>query len=252
VILYSKQRLTIAEFHFDETVAAPPVDIIRYQSRPEKVEGTFCYPFSTILIDLRQEPDELLAQMSKTTRNEIRRGAKDGLAFECSAQPDNAWVSDFFEFYDEFASLKGLPRLNRARILGMRDCQSLVLTRIKGADGGIIVWHCYVHVNGCARLVHSASLFRAVDKAQQAVNSRANRYLHWRDMLHFQGEGFSTYDLGGWYSGQDDVEKLNVNRFKEGFGGRVAAQYNTDRGVTLKGVLAGQLRRAVGVIRGHR
>ena len=59
-------------------------------------------------------------------------------------------------------------------------------------------------------------------------------------------------DLGGWYSGQEDAEKLNVNKFKEGFGGRVAAQYNTDRGVTLKGVLAVQLRRAVGVIRGHK
>jgi hypothetical protein len=252
VILYSKQRLTIAEFHVDEKGAAPPVDIIRYQARQEKVSGTFCYPFSTILIDLHQEPDTLLAQMSKTTRNEIRCAAKDELTFEFNAQPDNPWVSDFFEFYDAFASLKGLPKLNRARILGMRDCQSLVLTRIKAADGRVLVWHCYVHVNGCARLVHSASLFRAAEKTQQAVISRANRHLHWLDMLHFRGQGFSTYDLGGRYSGQDDAEKLNVNRFKEGFGGRVAAQFNTDRGVTLKGVLAVQLRRAVGLIRGHK
>jgi hypothetical protein len=59
VILYSKysqQRLTIAEFHFDEECAAPKVDIIRYQSRPEKVDGTVCHPFSTLLIDLRLDP----------------------------------------------------------------------------------------------------------------------------------------------------------------------------------------------------
>jgi hypothetical protein len=252
VIVYSKQRLTIAEFHFNEQGTPPAVDIIRYQSRPEKVAGTFCYPFSTILIDLRQDDDVLLSEMSKTTRNEIRRAAKDNLSFEFIALPDDSQVNEFFEFYDAFAGLKGLPKLNRARILGMRDCNSLVLTRIRAEDGTVVVWHCYVHVDDCARLVHSASLFRAVEKAQQAINSRANRYLHWLDMVHLRGQGFSTYDLGGWYSGQEDTEKLNVNRFKEGFGGRVAAQYNTDRGVTLKGVLAVQLRRAVGLIRGHK
>ena len=252
MILYSKQRLTIAEFHFDEQGAPPNVDIIRYQSRPERVPGTICYPFSTILIDLREEPDTLLAQMSKTTRNEIRRAAKDDLLFEFNAQPDNRWIAGFFEFYREFAQLKGLAELNRERLLGMRDCQALVLTRIKSADGTDLVWHCYVHVNGWARLVHSASLFRATEKTQQAVLSRANRHLHWLDMLRFRGQGFSIYDFGGWYAGQDDAEKLNINRFKEGFGGRVAAQYNTDHGITLKGALAVRLRHAVGAIRGRK
>ncbi len=175
MILYSKQRLSIAELHYDEPAVPPPVDIIRYQSRPEKISGTVCYPFSTILIDLQQEPDALLAQMSKTTRNEIRRAAKDDLSQEFSARPDHAWIADFFEFYGEFAHLKGLPGVNTERILGMSECQSLMLTRIKAADGTILVWHCYVHANGWTRLVHSASLFRASDKAQQAVNSRANR-----------------------------------------------------------------------------
>jgi hypothetical protein len=251
LILYSKQNLTIAEFHFDEQGAPPPVDIIRYQSRPEKVHGTVCYPFSTLLIDLTQEPDALLAGMSKTTRNEVRRAAKDNLVFEFNAHPDNGWLSDFFEFYAEFAHLKGLPDLNRARLLGMRESQALILTRINQADGATLVWHCYVHVNGWARLIHSASLFRATDKAQQAVISRANRHLHWLDMLRFRETGFSTYDFGGWYSGQDDEAKLNINRFKEGFGGSVAAQFNIDRGVTLKGTLAVQLRRAAGVLRSH-
>ena len=243
MILYSKQRLSIAEFHFDEQGTPPPVDIIRYQSRPEKVNGTVCYPFSTLLIDLGQDTDTLLAGMSKTTRNEIRRAAKDDLSFEFYAQPDNSQVADFFEFYAAFAQLKGLPELNRARILGMRDSQALVLTRIREANGGVLVWHCYVQVNGWSRLVHSASLFRSAGKEQHAVISRANRHLHWLDMLRFKELGFSTYDFGGWYSGREDTAKLNINKFKEGFGGHVAAQYNIDHGVTIKGALAVHLRR---------
>ncbi|HEY3839157.1 MAG TPA: hypothetical protein VGL72_21430 [Bryobacteraceae bacterium] len=252
MIVYSKQRLTIAEFHYDEQISTPKVDIIRYQSRPEKVSGTVSYPFSTILIDLRQDEDLLLGQMSKTTRNEVRRAVKDDLTFEFSEHPSRAWLADFFQFYNEFARLKRLPSLNRERITGMCESQALMLSRIKSADGSDLVWHCYVHANGWVRLVHSASWFRAVDKAQQAVNSRANRYLHWLDMLRFRELRYATYDLGGWYSGQEDVEKLNINRFKEGFGGRVVPQYNCDQGVTLKGYLAVHLRHVAGTLRGHR
>lgn len=252
MILYSKQRLSIAEFHFDEPATAASVDIVRYQSRPEKIAGAVCYPFSTILIDLLQEPDALLAQMSKTTRNEVRRASKDDLSFELALQPSQSWIAGFFEFYAEFARLKGLPELNRARLLGMRESQSLALSRIQPADGTVLVWHCYVHVNRWARLVHSASLFRAADKNQHAILSRANRHLHWLDMLHLREQGFATYDFGGWYGGKDDTEKLNINRFKEGFGGRIASQYNIDHGITLKGALAVQLRRAALALRGDK
>jgi hypothetical protein len=249
MILYSKQRLTIAEFHFDEQGMPPRVDVIRFQSRPRQtmgqVDGAVYYPFSTLLIDLTQEPDALLARMSKTTRNEIRRASGDGLSFEFSAQPDNAWIANFFEFYAEFARVKGLSELNRERILGMRESHALVLTRIRDAHGKCLVWHCYVYVNGWARLVHSASLFRAAQKMEHAALSRANRHLHWLVMLRFRELGFTSYDFGGWYTGRDDVAKLNINRFKEGFGGSIAAQYNVDQGVTLKGAVAVRLRRAL-------
>jgi hypothetical protein len=257
VIIYSKQHLTIAELHYNEQAAVPPVDIIRYQSRPEKVndanvKGAVCYPFSTLLIVLKQDPDTLLGQMSKTTRNEVRRGAKDELSFEISVRPDTIWIAGFFEFYAEFARLKGLPGLNQQRLLGMNECGSLILTRVKAADGTTLVWHCYVQASDWVRLIHSASLFRAADKTQQNLISRANRYLHWLDMLRFREMGIATYDFGGWYSGQDDAEKLNINRFKEGFGGSVASQYNIDRGITLKGILAVHLRYAAGALRGQR
>jgi hypothetical protein len=115
------------------------------------------------------------------------------------------------------------------------------------------VWHCYVKAGRWVRLVHSASLFRAAaEKAQQNLTSRANRYLHWLDMFRFGESGIDTYDFGGWYSGQEDQEKLRINQFKEGFGGTVASQYNGDRGITLKGILALRLRHASDVFRGKR
>jgi len=191
--------------------------------------------------------------IASSTRNEVRRAAKDEHSFEFSAQPDDVLVNAFFDFYAEFARMKGLAPLNRARLLGMRESQALVLTRISAPDGTTLVWHCYVHVNGNARQVHSASLFRAsADKTQQRTISRANRLLHWLDMLRFRELGFTTFDFGGWYNGQEDVEKLKINQFKEGFGGRVQAQYSIDYGRTLKGTLAVQFRRAAGALRGDK
>jgi len=45
------------------------------------------------------------------------------------------------------------------------------------------------------------------------------------------------YDFGGWYSGNTDPEMLNINRFKEEFGGKVVKVYKCWYGISLKGKL---------------
>jgi lipid II:glycine glycyltransferase (peptidoglycan interpeptide bridge formation enzyme) len=65
-----------------------------------------------------------------------------------------------------------------------------------------------------------------------------NRCLHWNDMRWFKREGIPTYDLGGWYNGIQDEEKLRINKFKEEFGGTIVKNYNCVQGVTLKGKVA--------------
>jgi hypothetical protein len=54
----------------------------------------------------------------------------------------------------------------------------------------------------------------------------------------------STYDFGGWYPGSQNEALLNVNRFKESFGGELVVQYNCDVPLTPKGALALWLRAA--------
>jgi hypothetical protein len=61
-------------------------------------------------------------------------------------------------------------------------------------------------------------------------------------MLRFRDEGLTIYDFGGWYPGKEDIELLRINRFKEGFGGRLACEYNGDLALTWRGDMALRLR----------
>ena len=93
-------------------------------------------------------------------------------------------------------------------------------------------------------LFYSASLFRELDNS--AIRNRigrANRLLHWQDMLHFKAGGISVYDFGGWYAGDSDLERLRINKFKEEFGGQIVKNHICERALTVKAKLFLRARR---------
>jgi lipid II:glycine glycyltransferase (peptidoglycan interpeptide bridge formation enzyme) len=64
---------------------------------------------------------------------------------------------------------------------------------------------------------------------------RANRLLHWEDILYFKQEGLSYYDFGGWSSDTTNLERQKINAFKESFGGVIIPQYSYYVPVSLLG-----------------
>ena len=82
-----------------------------------------------------------------------------------------------------------------------------------------------------------------MDKTERSMIGRANRWLHWRDIAAFKEQGYAIYDLGGWYAGSGDYEKLSINKFKEGFGGVIQINYNAVEPISLKGKVYLELRR---------
>ena len=238
MITYQKAHLRVAEFFFDELESRTRADIVRYQFRPAPVQGCESSDFHTLCVDLACAADTILSRMHRETRYEIRRASRDSFACKYFSRPTSAQVEEFFDFYDQFADIKYVPRVNRTRFLAFRQHDVLDLSRVRGADGRVLVWHAYLRMGNCARLIHSASHFRVADKSEATMIGRANRYLHWRDILQCKETGLGVYDFGGWYAGQKDVEKLNINHFKESFGGEPVHQYNADRANSLMGAAA--------------
>jgi hypothetical protein len=239
MITYSRYGIRVADIYYGAAEPAPPrgVDVVRHLQSPTEIEGASCAAFHTIVIDLGRAERDLFQGFKKGTRYEIRRAAeKDGIQERFWSGADGAALDRFVEFYDRFALDKRLPKANRPKLRELAGAAALALSSAEPADGEPIVWHAYVLAAERARLLHSASSFRQRQDTQSRQRiGRANRYLHWRDMFHFKQAGIRLLDMGGWYDGSEDPERLRINAFKEEFGGTLVKAFNTQAGITWKG-----------------
>ena len=245
-IAYQRKFVRIAEYWNGEAPHLKGVDIERYFQQSRRLEGMFCRDFYTILIDLLNDPETLLAGMKRDTRYEIRRAQREGFIYDFLNGGETQVFNEFCDYFDAFAREKKQPAMRRPWLALLAESGALTLTRIADPSGGALVWHGYHCSSQRATLLYSASISRdRENSAERTLVGRAHRYQHWMDMLSFKAKGFSTYDLGGWYEGAEDQKRLSINRFKEEFGGTVVHNYICERASTLKGSLFLKLRTAL-------
>ncbi len=180
-------------------------------------QGWSVQKFWTVLSTLDTDGEGHLARMKKGTAYEIRRAEKDGLEF--FEEKDRA---AFLDFYNRFARQKKLGVLGKGH-LSCLD-RHLMLTGVRQANHNL-AYHAYVvdAEESRARLLYSAQLQEGYDRA---LLGRANRWLHFRDMLALQAQGFSLYDWGGITEPGSDPQREGINQFKLGFGGEVVQERN--------------------------
>lgn len=193
----------------------------------------------TLLIDLNQKGEELSAGMDRGTRYEVRRAAsKDNLSINIVSSLGREALQSFCDYYDEFARQRSLALVFRARLEAMANKGRLVISSAADIEGRALVQHAYF--NGLrAHLLYSASLLPSTQNvALRGLIGRANRLLHWQDMLYFKQLGMSAYDFGGIDVLNNSEETTRISQFKEGFGGKVVESYNRTVPCTYKGRLA--------------
>jgi len=216
----------LAEVFFDDDSAPPPVDIIEHFQRSRPLPRAQCADFHTLHLDLTQDAERLFSAFSKTCQYGIRRAERDDLKEDAWTSARDEQLDDFIEFYNRFAHAKAIPPAPAERLHTLASARLLDLTTVTRHDD-TLVWHAYLRTGNRARQLHSASRFREhTDTATRNLIGRANRYLHWHDILLYKEAGIPLFDFGGWYAGRVDEELLRINAFKEEFAGRVVREYH--------------------------
>ena len=239
--VFREKSVLIEEVWFDEEPKTSScVDVLHYIERTHPIQGIQFDEFHTIVVDLTKNQDELWENLAKNNRYKIRRAEqKDRViyAYWPKAQIDDKTLNTFLDFHDRFTESQGLKKIPKSRLLSFADSGILDLSMSATPDGTPLAWHAHCCVNNRACFFYGASIKNHNDTAYQSMLGRANRYHHWQDILRFKNSGILLYDFGGWYAGNTDQKLLNINKFKEEFGGKIVKNFRSLHGLTLKGKL---------------
>jgi len=237
--------LSYGEVWFDEAPSGPTPDILIFRQRFTTEAVTRATQFLSLVNDLTPAEHNLWQAIDKTTRYDIRRAeAKDGLTCEQRAQPSKNDIEEYAAFYDEFAASKKLGAGSKKWLVAAADAGRLHLSSVRCNDA-IVVRHAYVACGANIRLYQSAQRIAVEISGAPQLAGRANRFLHWRDMIEFKRRGFTNYDWGGIAPSPQSTALRNINRFKREFGGLERIYYDW----IAPGSLLGRLYMRVRVVR---
>ena len=225
------------EVWYDEELPRNPgVDIVLYRQREAPIADARTTPFLTMVTDLSAEADAIAEKFGKDCRYKIRRAeTKDGLRMEFITEPETR-LDEFRAFYDAFAKEKSVAPSYHEWLLGACKARQLVLTSAS-QNGEALVWHAYLISGKSAWLQYTGSCFRNKENDYRALVGRANRWLHWKEMLQFKEMGLKRYDWGGLFEDESVPENAGINRFKKDFGGQQVRTYDCTLPVTIRGRL---------------
>lgn len=166
----------------------------------------------TILIDLKQTEDEILMSFKSNTRNEVRRGIKDGYFFEISSD-----IKEFVDFYNVFAKEKSLGLISENSLSRFGE---LIITK-SGIGDNVLTMHANFVDRDLQKvsLLYSASvrLNENIDRKSVGIS---NRFLHYKELIKFKSMGLETYDFSGVCEDENNKAEYSIGQFKKGFGGK--------------------------------
>ena len=168
-------------------------------------------PRRTLVLDISRDPDALLGEMRKKTRQYIRKAERDGVDTEESED-----ITAFYDVQRRVASRVGFGIHDRAYFE--------TLWRVLAPLGRAHLFFARLHGERIAALL----ALRWGDSAWEMFGGPTGEHaearpfylLKWRAMLRLRQLGVRSYDMWGLAeSGKDDDPLSGVENFKLGFGG---------------------------------
>lgn len=217
-------------------------DITRFLRIPEQscttMDSRKLEKVCTLTSDLTEPVEVLLNRMKKSVKYEINRSEKEQ---EITCEyftaihlfSNKLILEDFKLAYYDFCIKAGNSKLKKAyhhkRVLAYIDNECILISKASFCNGN--VWHMYVWYQSNAVLVYSFSDYRN-QEVNKELAGRANKYLHYKDMLYLKDHKCTIYDWGN----VTKFENYNgIDKFKSSFGGEQKIVYNYYQGNTMLG-----------------
>ena len=216
-IIFKTKEIWFCEYPFD--VKGYHGVIFRDCKNKTVLEGFACEEFTTLVIDLTQDLNAILNNMSKSSncKYRINKAVRDGVKIK-----RNENYEEFYEINNAFKERKGAP-LTLVDINFMKKYGTLFTADI---NGKIISGQLYLEDENNIRLLIGASKRLEVNKKESSLISNANRLIIWEAIKYAKEKGIKEFDQGGYYTGKEkDEQKERINMFKKGLGGNLVTHY---------------------------
>ena len=195
-------------------------DFLVFNNCKEKVEMSdfIRSEHQTLVIDMRKGIEDIWKNMSKSSCRYMINGAgKNNIRVIV-----NQKIEDFIKINKSFRRKKNLPALK----LSVDFIKKNGILFVAELNGEVLGGQFYLTDKHNMRWLVGASKRLSEDKDKSRMVGMANRLLVWEAIKYGKKMGLINFDLGGYYVGNTDNEKISINRFKESFGGKVMSYYS--------------------------
>ena len=188
-------------------------------------------PFDTLLTDLTETEEEIKQHFSKSCKYKINRAMRENIAYTILKNEEitDGQIKDFCVFFKKFWESKdvsfGEVEKLEAELKNYRKKNALSIAYASMGEEKA-VYHVHIMDDACARLLHSASLYRLQnddDGNTKNLIGMANRCLHFEEIKYFKSIGLSESDWGGAGTAEDVA---SITEFKKSFGGTPMQYYD--------------------------
>lgn len=169
----------------------------------------------TVMLDLKKSEEELLADMRRQTRYEVRRA--DKLGIKVTRHDTEEIFKEFHKVQAETAKRQGFVPPNFKTLMAEREAfgDKIAMYRAETAEGGPIAYGMIISdgLEGDYYEAASTELNRKMPGAYALL---------WQAMKDLKAEGYERFNLWGIApAGQPNHRYAGVTTFKTGFGGEV-------------------------------
>lgn len=210
---YKRQEIWFAEENLPNLISGNNLFIQSTQLPRSGAEDIT--PFQTLIFDLTASEEELFSKVNSTFRRHIRKAGKIDIKINKIVRGKEQF---FFDNWHKWNELKEMGEVPISRIDRLIDSGKLELFQAVKNDLPII-FHAYIQDGNRARLFSSHHNVSVSDKN---LIGYANKFLHWKKVLHYKNLGFAIYDFGGYAP----EEVPGIAYFKRCFGGEIENSYN--------------------------